>query len=90
MSGNAVIGPTGMPGGDLYLTSGKTLLITGPLTGTAPLAKIRPQDTAAGTAILSGDAGLVSAHYNKFEIYGTADSGSPLFGKSINSGGLLQ
>jgi hypothetical protein len=92
MSGGAVTGPTNsiLSGGDFYLASGKTIQITGTLTGTAPLAKIRPQNTADGTAILSGDAGLVSAHYNKFEIDDDNDTSSPLFSKSIGSDGRLQ
>jgi hypothetical protein len=84
MSGTAVIGPPASGTTESFYLNGTTIQITGTLTGTAPVATIRPDNASAGTAILSGDPGLVSMNYSKFAL----DSG--VTGVSIGSDGRLQ
>jgi hypothetical protein len=61
MSGSAVINANN----NVYLASGRTIAIDGALTGSTPVATIRPAVTAVGTQVLTGD---VSANYLKFDL----------------------
>jgi hypothetical protein len=50
MSGSAVVAQNN----DVYLTRESVINVAGPLTGAVPVAKIKPQNEAIGTLILSG------------------------------------
>jgi hypothetical protein len=80
MSGGARIAPNN----NVYLLSGKTIEITGTLTGTRPVAVIKPEDTAGGAHILSPEnSALVSSNYLKFVL------DPSVTGRVINSSGNL-
>ncbi|MBR1535583.1 MAG: hypothetical protein IJ630_01440 [Treponema sp.] len=71
-----ITGSTYIPAGDdkkndIYLASGKTIIIPEALVSTSPVATITPASYTVGTQILSGD--FVSGEYEKFALsnYGT-------------------
>ncbi|MDR2491654.1 MAG: hypothetical protein LBD20_09670, partial [Spirochaetaceae bacterium] len=67
----------------VYLPTGKTIAV-GIITTTYTLAKIKPQNAAFGTQVLSGDSGYINANYNKFQL------DESVTGRTIGSNGSLQ
>ena len=62
MAGGAVVHANN----EVYLVSGKTITIDGDLTGTAPVATIRPATYSTTTTVLNGTA--LSTNYGKFAV----------------------
>ena len=88
MSGSAVVAPDN----DVYLPSGRTITITGELTGSTPVATITLYDGGytAGTAILTngmGDALDLATESGKFAVTPNPADGSEWI---IDTAGILQ
>lgn len=64
MSGTAVVEPDN----DIYLYSGKSILLSGPLTGTYtdPVAKITVENYSTTDAVVTGPDEYLSSAYNRF------------------------
>ena len=82
MSGNALVHENN----DVYLQAGRTINITGNLTGSGG-ATIRPESYTAGTDVLSGSSGLVAANRSRFSV--VEDSTRPLFKWMVNTVGKI-
>ncbi len=62
MSGSAVVDSDN----DVYLASGKTITVTGALTGTAPVATITPEDCTTNPQVIAADGVLLAEEVLKF------------------------
>jgi hypothetical protein len=83
MSGGAVVDS----GNDVYLDGGKTITVTGNLTGASPVATITPDGTySTSTQVLDGTAALLSANHTKFAVTPEAGALLPWF---VDSNGCL-
>ena len=69
---------------EVYLGNGTAIRIDGNITASGIVATIKPETTTAGTQVLGGDTGLISANYTKFALH------SSVTGRTIGSDGLLQ
>ncbi len=70
MSGKAKVGAGG-ENNTVYLANGKSIEITGVLSGTETFATIEPEkytDGANPVTVLSGNLALVETHYDKFKL----------------------
>ncbi|MGP1576028.1 MAG: right-handed parallel beta-helix repeat-containing protein [Treponema sp.] len=92
MQGSTSIPPStsgnkGTPGkNDVYLKSGKMITLDTPLSGTASVARITPENYGTAIQVLTGNT--VSTEYSKFTV--TPESGTPSKLWEIKSDGYLQ